>query len=147
METGVELDFTIDWTRSAKAEASSVFEVVPGGGTLEEEGFWAGVPVGVRWPSDITSGSGMWSGSRSWIGESRVSTTSSMEVCGRLNSEEWRVQAGSIGVGRPACREFWVVRGLEVVGIKLRIDVRDWILKYCYELGTDRGCTEILYFW
>ena len=131
METGVELDFTIDWARSTKAEASSMFEVVPGGGIVEEEGFRAGVPVGVRWPSDITSGSGTRSGSRSWIGESRVSTTSSMEVCGRLDSEEWRVRAGSIGVGRPACREFWVVRGLEVVGIKLQIDVRDWSLKYC----------------
>ena len=58
METGVELDFTIDWARSAKAEASSAFKVVLGGGTVEEEGFRAGVPVGVRWPSDITSGSG-----------------------------------------------------------------------------------------
>ena len=135
METGVELDFAIDWARSAKAEASSMFEVVPGGGTVDEEGFRAGVPVGVRWPSEITSGLGTRSGSWSWIGESRVSTTSSMEACGRLNSEEWRVRAGSIGVGRPACREFWVVRGLEVVGIKLRIDVRDWSLKYCYELG------------
>ena len=125
METGVELDFTIDWARSAKAEASSVFEVMPGGGTVEEEGFRAGVPVGVRWPSDITLGLGTQSGSRSWIGESRVSTTSSMEARGRLDSEEWRVRAGSIGVGRPAHMEFWVVRGLEVVGIKLRIDVQD----------------------
>ena len=58
METGVKLDFAIDWARSTKAEASSVFEVVPGGGTVEEEGFRAGVPVSVRWPSDITSGSG-----------------------------------------------------------------------------------------
>ena len=108
-----------------------MFEVVPGGGTVEEEGFQAGVPVGVHWPSDITLGLGTRSGSRSWIRESRVSTTSSMEACGRLDSEEWRVQPGSIGVGRPARREFWVVRGLEVVGIKLRIDVWDWSLKYC----------------
>ena len=135
METGVELDFAINWARSAMAKASSAFEVVPGGGTVEEEGFRAGVPVGVRWPSVTTSGLGMRSGSRSWIGESRVSTTSSMEVCGRLDSEEWRVQAGSIGVGRPARREFWVVQGLEVMGIKIRIDVRGWSLKYCYELG------------
>ena len=42
-----------------------------------------------------------------------------MEVCGRLNSEEWRVWARSIGVGSPARKEFWVVRGLEVVGIKI----------------------------
>ena len=118
METGVELDFAIDWARSAMAEARSTFEVVPGGDTVEEEGFWAGVPVSVRWPSVKTSGSGTWSGSQSWIGESRVSTTSSMEACGRLDSEEWRVRAWSIGVGRPARREFWVVWGLEVVGIK-----------------------------
>ena len=65
MEMGVELDFTIDWARSAKAEASSAFEVMPGGGTVEEEGFRAGVPVGVRWPLVITSGSGTRSGSRS----------------------------------------------------------------------------------
>ena len=57
------------------------------------------------------------------------------------------MRAGSIGVGRPAHREFWVVQDLEVVGIKLRIDVWDWSLKYCYELGTDRGRTEVLYVW
>ena len=44
METGVELDFAIDWASSAKAEASSVFEVMPGWGTVEEEGFWTGMP-------------------------------------------------------------------------------------------------------
>ena len=116
------------------AEASSTFEVVPGGGTVEEERFRAGVPVGVCWLSVKTLGSGTWSGSRSWIGESRVSTTSSMEVCRRLE------RSGGCGLGPlvwegPARREFWVVRGLEDVGIKLQIDVRDWSLKYCYELG------------
>ena len=68
METGVELDFAIDWARSAIAEASSAFEVVPGGDTVEEEGLWAGVPISVCWPSVNTSGSGTWSGSWSWIG-------------------------------------------------------------------------------
>ena len=66
-----------------------------------------------------------------------MSTTSSMEACGRLESEELRVQVGSIGVGSPARKEFWVVRGLEVMGIKIRIDVWDWSLKYCYELGME----------
>ena len=93
METGVKWDFAIDWARSAMAEASSTFEVVPGGGTVEEEGFRAGVPVGVCWLSVKTLGSGTWSGSRSWIGESRVSTTSSMEVCGRLE------RSGGCGLG------------------------------------------------
>ena len=60
--------------------------------------------------------------------------------------ETFEAYSGSIGVGRPARREFWVVQGLEVVGIKLRIDVWDWSLKYCYELGTDQGRTEVLYF-
>ena len=148
METGVELDFAINWARSAMAEARSAFEIMPGGGTVEEEsGLWAGVPISIRWPSVNTSGLGTWSGSWSWIGESRVSTTSSMEACGRLDSEEWRVQAGSIGVRRPARKEFWVVQGLEVMGIKIRIDVQDWSLKYCYELGMDQGRTEVLYFW
>ena len=142
---GVELDFAIDWARSAMAKARSAFEVVPGGGTVEEEGFRAGVPIGVRWPSVNTSGSGTWSGSRSWIRELRVSTTSSMETCGRLNSEEWRVWAGSIGVGRPARRVGG--SGVRGRGHKIRIDVQDWSLKYCYELGTDRGRTEVLYVW
>ena len=74
-----------------------------------------------------------------------MSTTSSMEACGSLESEEWRVQVGSIGVGSPAHKEFWVVRGFEVVGINQRIDVQDWSLKYCYELGMDRGRTGVLY--
>ena len=120
METGAELDFAMDLAKSAKAEARSGVEVVPRGGTVVEGlGLQAGVPIGMRWPSVSTLGSGMRSGSQRWIGESRVSTTSSMEACGRLDSEDGRVRAGSMMVGRPARWEFWVVRGIGARGIRM----------------------------
>ena len=85
METGAKLDFAIDWARSTSAEARSKVEVMPGGGAVVEgSGFQAGSPVRVRSLSVVSSswwtGSGSGFGSRSWIGESRGSTISSMEV-------------------------------------------------------------------
>ena len=85
VETGAELDFAIDWAKSAKAEARSEVAVMPGGGAVVEgSGFQAGSPVGVRSPSVVSSGwwTGLGSGfgSQSWIGESRGSTISSMEA-------------------------------------------------------------------
>ena len=126
---GAELDFAMDWARSAKAEARSGVEVVPGGGTVVEGlGLRAGVPVGMCLPLVRTSGLGTRSGSQRWIGESRVSTTSSMEACGRLNLEDGRVQAGSMMLGRPARWEFWVVCGIGARGIRM-FEVSS--LKYC----------------
>ena len=122
------MDFAMDWARSTKAEARSGVKVVPGGTVVEGLGLRVGVPVGVRWLLVRTSGSGTRSGSWRWIGESRVSTTSSMEVHGRLDSEDGRLRAGSMMVGRPACWEFWVVCGKGARGIRT---FRMSSLKYC----------------
>ena len=128
-EMGAELDFAMDWARSAKAEARSGVKVVPGGGTVVEgSGLRAGVPVGMCWPSVRTSGLGTHLGSWRRIGELRVSTTSSMEACGRLDLEDGRVRARSMMVGRPAHWEFWVVRGIGARGIRT---FRVLSLKYC----------------
>ena len=85
MEMVAELDFTIDWARSASAKARSKVEVMPGGGAVVEgSGFRVGSPVGVCSLSVVSSSwwtrSGSGFGSQSWIGESRGSTISSMEV-------------------------------------------------------------------
>ena len=82
----------------------------------------------MHWPSVSTSGLGTRSGSQRWIGESRVLTTSSMEVRGRLDLEDGRVRAGSMMVGRPADWEFWVVRGIGARGIRT---FRMSSLEYC----------------
>ena len=86
--TAAELDFAMDCANSARAEARSRVEVMLGGGTVVEGSrFRAGSPVGVCSPSVISSGRWTGSGSgfrsRSWIGESRGLTTSSMEADGQ----------------------------------------------------------------
>ena len=64
-EMGAKLDLAMDWARSTKAEARSGVEVVPGGGTMVEgSGLRVGVPIGMRWPSVRTLGSGTCLGSR-----------------------------------------------------------------------------------
>ena len=72
----------------------------------------------MHWLLVRTSGLGTRLGSWRWIGELRVSTTSSMEAHGRLNLEDGRVRAGSMMVGRPARWEFWVVHGIGAGGIR-----------------------------